>query len=512
MPTATRYANWKAPAADGQVVLWPEPPDLLAQSRDNHRQLAAADDVRVQNAPLPELRRQMRQWIGHRDDEQLLVATGHQTELYHPGVWAKHAAVNAIAAPLGAAAYFVAVDTDSPKHLTLKWPDREAAHVGGASPVTDDPGVTSAEWSGQLELPTPKHLEVVREDLTAAAGGWGFEPSTEPFFSTLRRLQLDPVPLSAGITNAMHAVDWSLGLRHHALLASPMFDAPPYLALVYHVCARAERFAADYNAALAEYRREAEITNPGRPMPDLKATDAACEVPFWLDELATGGRERATVVRVDGRWTIVRADDAFAFDPSLDGFEAAGRLAAWLRRGGRRLSPRALTLTMFLRLLLCDQFVHGIGGGRYDQVLDKLLARHFALDPPRFSVTTATLFFPHAATASRACVPCTVHEGHQLRHRVLGERKMQLVSAIDAAPRRSNQRARLFAEMHNELAGHARHPALLDWERRLADTRAEEERQRVIFDRELFYALQPADRLTQLVDRYAAAFGGGVRR
>ena len=48
------------------------------------------------------------------------------------------------------------------------------------------------------------------------------------------------------------------------------------------------------------------------------------------------------------------------------GIIPAAQLAAWLRRHNLRLAPRALTLTMYFRVLLADQFVHGIGGGRYD--------------------------------------------------------------------------------------------------------------------------------------------------
>ena len=81
-------------------------------------------------------------------------------------------------------------------------------------------------------------------------------------------------------------------------------------------------------------------------------------------------------------------------------------LGAWLRRNDLRLSPRALTLTMLLRLFVADQFVHGIGGARYDQVTDTLIARHFNLEPPRFAVTTATLYFPGAAGRTRECVAC----------------------------------------------------------------------------------------------------------
>src|SRR5689334_6552028 len=95
-----RYADWKAPDDDGQLLIWPEVGVLLRETRENHRRLAASD-VRVQNVPLGELRRRQRQWIGHTADEQPLIATGHQAELYHPGVWVKHVLINAVARELG---------------------------------------------------------------------------------------------------------------------------------------------------------------------------------------------------------------------------------------------------------------------------------------------------------------------------------------------------------------------------------------------------------------------------
>jgi len=53
----------------------------------------------------------MRQWLGH-DDAQHLIATGHQTELHHPGVWAKNALIDAVAGKLGGRAFHFAVDTE----------------------------------------------------------------------------------------------------------------------------------------------------------------------------------------------------------------------------------------------------------------------------------------------------------------------------------------------------------------------------------------------------------------
>jgi hypothetical protein len=172
-----------------------------------------------------------------------------------------------------------------------------------------------------------------------------------------------------------------------------------------------------------------------------------------------------------------------------------------------RLSPRALTLTMFFRLALVDQFIHGIGGGRYDQVTDRLIARHFNIEPPRFCVTTATLYFPDAVGRSRVCMPCVAQEGHKLRHNVLGERKRELVARIEAAPRKSLDRSAAFYEMHRQLAA-ARHthPLLSRWDEHVREVQQREAEEASVFDRELFYAIQPRERLTRLIERYDAAF------
>src|SRR5215218_9981678 len=95
-----RYADWKAPAEDGRVLLWPEPDELLRDTEQNLRRLNDTHSVLIQGVPLADLRRQMRQWVGHRDHDQPLVAMGHQTELYHAGVWAKNALTDAVAARL----------------------------------------------------------------------------------------------------------------------------------------------------------------------------------------------------------------------------------------------------------------------------------------------------------------------------------------------------------------------------------------------------------------------------
>lgn len=497
---AHRYDSWKAPQADGQTLLWPAAEQLLADIEENHQRLERADGVRLQGEPLPEVRRRLRAWIGHADDGQPLIATGHQTELYHPGVWVKDVLIDAAASRVGGRAVHFAVDTDAPKHLSIRWP-------GGALPVTDDS--RPVEWSGQLGMPSPAHLDTIEQTSAAASAGWTFKPLLSDFFAFLRPLALEAAHLAPAMTNALHQLDWQLGLRHHVLLLSPVCDSEPYLLFVHHVLSRAGAFAADYNGALGDYRRQQGIRSEGRPMPDLAVTADRCEVPFWLDDLESGERQRAMVrMHADG-WTLDSGDgDAFVFQLNALGWESARRLGRWLRERQLRLSPRALMLTSIIRLLTADVFVHGIGGGQYDQVADALISRHFAMDPPRFAVTTATLFFPDAAQQERACVPCLLQEGHRLKHDALGEAKDSLVAAISALPRRSARRAELFYELHRKLAAATvQNPTLIDWEKRLADAERQAIRERIIFDRELFYPLQPAERLQSLIASYRQTLG-----
>src|SRR5262249_5965301 len=153
--------------------------------------------------------------------------------------------------------------------------------------------------------------------------------------------------LDAALINSVHELDWSLGLRHHAMLVSPIFSCESYLIFVHHVLARAARFATDYNAALAEYRHENGIKSPGRPMPDMAISNDRCEVPFWLDSLAAAKRVRPSVVSIGGKWALrTEAGATFIFEESLDAHAAADAFSKWLVANELRISPRALMLTI----------------------------------------------------------------------------------------------------------------------------------------------------------------------
>src|SRR5437870_11541764 len=109
--------------------------------------------------------------------------------------------MNEAAGTAGGAGFHVAVDTDSPKRRTLRWPDR-------SMPITDDPAISSAAWAGLLAAPTPAHVEQIIENLQRDAASFGYEPAALDVLRSLRRLALETPDLPRALTNAAHELDW----------------------------------------------------------------------------------------------------------------------------------------------------------------------------------------------------------------------------------------------------------------------------------------------------------------
>ena len=496
------YPRLLAPKADGELLVWPEALQVLRQTWDNNRSLREQDSRLMVGLPARRLRSWMRRWLGHGEDSRPIIATGHQTELHHAGVWVKNVVIDSAANRIGAAAIHFAVDTDAPKHLQYRWP-------GGGMALTDDPQLAQARWSALAKAPSLEHVQALRAAGQQASTQWGFRPAWDDLFATLEHLAPGNKDLSSTLTLAQHATDRGLGLTHQTLVTSSLWKATAYLVYVYDICTRAEAFAGIYNQALTNFRQTHGITSPGRPMPDMASDGDCCEVPFWLDDLAEGQRQRATLTREAGTWTLQANGAQFTFsDDVRDGWAAAESLGLWLTQQKLRLTPRALSLTMFLRMFVVDQFVHGIGGGLYDQVTDAIIAAWYDCPPPAFAVATATLFFPGALQREQICLPCLAREGRRLQNDVLGERKLQLVREIAALPRRSPQRSVLFSQMHRELDEvRQSDPRLAQHIEQVEQARQQAEIDARFFDRELSYTLQSRTRLEQVIAQVNERFG-----
>ncbi len=156
------------------------------------------------------------------------------------------------------------------------------------------------------------------------------------------------------------------------------------------IMANLPRFHAVFNEAMRTYRRAHRLRSRHHPFPDLARDGDWLESPFWAWRSGEGRRHRLFVRPIsDGvalRWggetgpVLSRARLPQEFEH--------------LEQEGTKLRPRALTTTLFLRLFASDLFIHGIGGGKYDEATDEVIRAFFNIEPPPFLVVTGTLRLP----------------------------------------------------------------------------------------------------------------------
>ncbi len=394
------------PAGHGEVVERPAYSEWARLLADN-RATASAWQFEFGGLSAPEFRREARSdflavarqfsarlGVDTRSPGEVeapIIATGHQPDLYHTGVWVKDFLLERLARETGASAVDVVVDSDGFESVAVSAPCmqpglvrcRQYLALGGpdtcfaCAPVPGDDHLAAFCSSGDdmlATLPAP----AVRRHFSA-------------FCAALRAAAPDSANLAQLLTIARRRYEATAAT---AYLEAPLTDLASRRSFVRFVCGvalDASRFAREYNAELEEYRSLNKTRSAAQPFPNLEATDTRIELPLW--HLARHRRDTVWAEPLDGGGVrLGSAGDAIAElppDPSaaVDALERAGVLIA----------PKALALTLFVRLLCCDLFIHGIGGGRYDQVTDGVIRRYFGVEPPGFVVASMTMYLPLGA-------------------------------------------------------------------------------------------------------------------
>jgi hypothetical protein len=143
-----------------------------------------------------------------------------------------------------------------------------------------------------------------------------------------------------------------------------------------------------------DYRRAHGLRNRNQPVPDLARDGDWLEAPLWAWRAGQGQRGRLMVRRADDGLRLRVSGEEW---PTLPHAGDAGRLVAalaGLEGQGLKLRFRALTNTLFARLFVCDLFLHGIGGGKYDELTDAIVRRYYGAEPPHYLVLSGTLLLP----------------------------------------------------------------------------------------------------------------------
>ncbi len=335
-------------------------------------------------------------------DAAPLLMAGHQPQLFHPGVWFKNFALDALARQHGGLGVNLVVDNDTMKSSALWVPGGSLQRPQAVALPMDQP----APQVPYEERP------IVDRALFAAFGRRAADqiaplvrdPLIESYWPAVVGRMEAGANLGESLAQARHQWEARWGSTTLEVPVSRVCRTPSFRWFLVHLLLELPRLRAVYNRVVHAYRRVNHIRNTAHPVPDLAAEGPWIEAPFWIWSREDPRRRHLFACRRAGtlRLTDRRGLEVeLPLGPGDDPGPAVARLEEFERRGVK-VRSRALITTLWARLVLSDLFLHGIGGGKYDQVTDALIAEFFDLEPLRFLVLSATLHLPiahHTTTA-----------------------------------------------------------------------------------------------------------------
>jgi hypothetical protein len=394
----------------------------------------------VRGLALAEWRRLTRTELG-LDADRPLIATGHQTMLWHPGILAKYLTVDALAARHGWARANLIVDQHIGRWGDVEFPARSAAGglvVGMVRlaetrpevPMALHPASTPQRMSGGLVAALP----CVAEGLERIIGA----------VEACRSAPNAALQMAEALSMLMRR--WVGGIP--PFTATDLMNTALARSLLQAMAEEPHRAIAAYNAAVAAV--------PEAGVAELLVRDDVVELPIWR-------------IRSDGRRMRGYDGDAQAWLGANTGVHRSATQHSRRSPGSPgagvdaenakpfRLFPRAIYMTALIRLGVCDLFVHGTGGARYDAIMERWIESWLGVRVAPISIASATVRLPLASGAGTMALE---EARAALRHRrhdpfaedlFLSAQKRQLVNAVTAAPRGSAQRRAAFLELHRAI-------------------------------------------------------------
>lgn len=308
---------------------------------------------------------------------------GHQPELFHPGVWFKNFVLHHLAKRHGAVALNLIIDTDMVKPPVL--------HVPAGDKIRRVPidRISPASDYEECTVQDERLFGSVPARVAEFADSWGFKPLLDEFWQEVMKCAKRTQLLGERFGAARRALERRWGIMPREAPMSRVCQTPVFFLFLTRILIGLDQLHGVYNEVVQEYRRTHGIRSRSHPVPDLTRDGQWLETPFWAWRQGQTRRGKLFVRTTGDRWTLrIDRDNDWTWDA-----DGAPDLIGHCSRG-LRIRPRALTTTMFARMFLGDLFIHGIGGGIYDELTDRIIERFWGIEAPSYLIVSATLQLP----------------------------------------------------------------------------------------------------------------------
>lgn len=536
---STSYQKYAAPREDRSSLVLP-PVDALAQQLANPPSWIAGVDadgvsgeVEFCGKPLAVVREFARRetlelaaryTAGYLDDPSLtnldlevdtpIVLSGHQPELFHPGVWFKNFLLSALGQRTGAVSINFLVDNDNCRNTAIRVPVR--TRPGGPNGDSQTPQYTTQSLAfDEVREAMPWELRQVSNLDTWSSFPERIAQVLPPELDASLLKQMWPTAIAAtqaggsigqAMAQARHTLEHQIGLRTLEVPLSQLATTRSFSRFCIQLLSELPRFQHVYNDQLTRYRSAHRIRNHAHPVPALEQSDGWLESPLWVYRHNAPTRQRLWV-RVSDHQLML--SDRAGWQATIQGrLDCDNAATQWmdLAAEGVCLRPRALLTTMYMRLLVGDLFVHGIGGAKYDQLTDMIIQDFFGIEPPPVAVATATLQLPLVRQNQIEDETVSQHKQRiwRLKHNadaaashpdpefaILSARKQELLSNIPAKGQKWQWHTELAA-VKQQLAAMAS-PEADDARQRIDAIAADNRQRRIVDSREYSFCLFPID-------------------
>lgn len=427
MGALSEQARWPAPTGHGQRILVPslrQLQDLLKQQQTgspgaswqgDNTVLPLPSDLAFCGSSFSDLRSSAIQsavklayrytssylpvelpQVGERTP---IIMGGHQPELFHCGVWFKNFVLSKLAREAHGVAIHFLVDNDVCRATNIRVPAR-TAEGWRTTEFPYDVGNPSQPWEN-CRLKDRVTWESFAQRVLAELPPMPHTPLIERLWkhAILRSRHSDSLGLL--LSQARHLLESELGLETLEVPLSTLVGTIEFAKFSMQLLSDAPRLHAIYNAEIQSYRAAHRIRNHAQPVPQLSSENGWLEVPWWCYRNDATERQALWVYSKGQQLTL---SDRNNWQITIENPATPEAAAKWqsILLSGMRLRPRALLTTMYARLFLCNLFLHGLGGARYDQLTDKIIGQYFAVQPPPVAVASATLHLPLDAQTNQS--------------------------------------------------------------------------------------------------------------
>jgi len=291
------------------------------------------------------------------DKAQTLVMTGHQPEIYHPGILRKNKELLSFCQANGFIPLSISLDLDRHDAGALFYPTEpesgrlrvEQCSIGSGTGLISRQRVIAVD-----------ELKEIFGRIEQSIISQGIALSRNFYHARDLYLKLSGVCLGTAnsiVRRALAGEDRLLELSFSELLRLEPIDKS-----IKDFLDQPVRLVACYNSTLNEFRTAQKIKNKANPFPDLRKEGEREELPFWVVQHDRGERDSLWYGSEQGETVFFYGDKSAELSQLLESESCA-------------VVPKGALVTTLFRKHCCDLFIHGIGGGKYDRFTDQFVEK-----------------------------------------------------------------------------------------------------------------------------------------